>query len=152
MNLTLVFSRKYRWPGQYFSVWCLGNSQKLLTTNQFLVITIFFAMMNVSFFDLRFDLFSIIVKEVNQIGNNIVCFVSLSLYLYVLDKLETLPQLISFKFSLVPIKNRVTHSGWNSTFFPQLLQWPIQNSTCFPQESPCFLQGTRSCKKFTSNQ
>ena len=111
MNLTLVFSRKYRWPGQYFSVWCLGNSQKLLTTNQFLVITIFFAMMNVSFFDLRFDLFSIIVKEVNQIGNNIVCFVSLSLYLYVLDKLETLPQLISFKFSLVPIKKQ-SNSFW----------------------------------------
>ena len=111
MNLTLVFSRKYRWPGQYFSVWCLGNSQKLLTTNQFLVITIFFAMMNVSFFDLRFDLFSIIVKEVNQIGNNIVCFVSLSLYLYVLDKLETLPQLISFKFSLVPIKKHSNSFG-----------------------------------------
>ena len=35
MNLTLVFRRKYRWPEHYFSVWSLGNSQKLLTTNQF---------------------------------------------------------------------------------------------------------------------
>ena len=43
MNLTFLFSRKYRWPEHYFSVWCLGNSQKLLTTNQFLVSTIFFA-------------------------------------------------------------------------------------------------------------
>ena len=41
MNLTLVFSRKYRWPEHYFSVWSLGNSQKLLTTNQFLISTIF---------------------------------------------------------------------------------------------------------------
>ena len=28
--------------------------------------------MNISFFNLRFDLFSIIVKEVNQIKNNVV--------------------------------------------------------------------------------
>ena len=51
MNLTLVFSRKYRWPEHYFSVWCLGNSQKLLTINQFLVSTIFFTIMNISFFN-----------------------------------------------------------------------------------------------------
>ena len=37
MNLIVVFSRKYRWPEHYFSVWSLGNSQKLLKTNQFLV-------------------------------------------------------------------------------------------------------------------
>ena len=73
MNLNLVFSRKYRWPEHYFSVWCLGNSQKLLTTNQFLVSTIFFTIINISFFNLRFDLFSIIAKKVNQIRNNVVC-------------------------------------------------------------------------------
>ena len=73
MNLTLVFSRKYRWPEQYFSVWSLGNSQQLLTTNQFLVSTIFFTIMNISFFSLRFDLFSITAKDVNQIRNNVVC-------------------------------------------------------------------------------
>ena len=49
MNLTLVFSRKYRWPEHYFSVWCLGNSQKLLTTNQFLVNAIFFTIKNMFF-------------------------------------------------------------------------------------------------------
>ena len=76
MNLTLVFSRKYRWPEHYFSVWSLGNSQKLLKTNQFLVSTIFFTIMNISFFSLRFDLFSIIAKEVNQIRNNVVCVVA----------------------------------------------------------------------------
>ena len=70
MNLILVFSRKCRWPEHYFSVWCLGNS---LTTNQFLVSTIFFTIMNISFFSLRFDLFSITAKEVNQIRNNAVC-------------------------------------------------------------------------------
>ena len=55
MNLALVFSRKYRLPEHYFSVWCFRSSQKLLTTNQFLVSTIFFTIMNVFFFSLRFD-------------------------------------------------------------------------------------------------
>ena len=32
--------------------------------------------MNISFFSLRFDLFSIIAKEVNQIRNNVVCVVA----------------------------------------------------------------------------
>ena len=76
MNLIVVFSRKYRWPEHYFSVWSLGNSQKLLKTNQFLVSTIFFTIMNISFFSLRFDLFSIIAKEVNQIRSNVVCAVA----------------------------------------------------------------------------
>ena len=77
MNLTLFFSRKYRWPEDYFSVWCLGNSQKLLTANQFLVSTIFFTIMNISFFNLGFDLFSVMVKEVNQIRKkSSLCFSS----------------------------------------------------------------------------
>ena len=58
MNLTLFFSRKYRWPEHYFSAWRSGNSQKLLTTNQFLLSTMFFTIMNISFFNLRFDLFN----------------------------------------------------------------------------------------------
>ena len=82
MNLTLVFSRKYRWPEHYFSVWCLGSSQKLLTTNQFLVSTIFFTIMNISFFNLRFDLFLIIAKEVNQIRNNVVCVVARLVFVF----------------------------------------------------------------------
>ena len=60
----------------FFSVWSLGSSQKLLKTNQFLVSTIFFTIMNISFFSLRFDLFSIIAREVNQIRNNVVCLVA----------------------------------------------------------------------------
>ena len=76
MNLTLVCSRKYRWPEHYFSVRSLGNSQKLPTTNQYLVSTIFCAITNISFFSLRFDLFSIITKKVNQIRNNVVCVVA----------------------------------------------------------------------------
>ena len=82
MNLIVVFSRKYRWPEHYFSVWSLGNSQKLLKTNQFLVSTIFFTIMNISFFSLRFDLFSIIAKEVNQIRNNVVCVVARLIFLF----------------------------------------------------------------------
>ena len=66
MNLTLVFSRKYRWAEHYFSVWSLRNSQKLLTANQFLVTTIFFVITNISFFSLRFDLFSIIADLIDN--------------------------------------------------------------------------------------
>ena len=75
MNLTLVFSRKYRWPEHYFSVWCLGNSQKLLTTNHLLLSTICFTIMKICFWNLHFDLFLIIAKEVNQIRKNVVCVV-----------------------------------------------------------------------------
>ena len=82
MNLIVVFSRKYRWPEHYFSVWSLGNSQKLLKTNQFLVSTIFFTIMNISFFNLRFDFFSIIAKEVNQIRNNVVCVVARLVFVF----------------------------------------------------------------------
>ena len=77
-----ILGRKYRWPEHYFSIWSLGNSQKLLKTNQFLVSTIFFTIMNISFFSLRFDLFSIIAKEVNQIRNNVVCVVARFVFLF----------------------------------------------------------------------
>ena len=72
----MVFCRKYRWLEHYFSVWCLGNFQKLLTTNQFLVSTIFFVIMIISFFNLRLDFFSIIPKNVNQTRNNVFCVVA----------------------------------------------------------------------------
>ena len=65
-----------------FFVWCLENSQKLLTINQFLVSTIFFTIMNISIFNLRFDLFSIIAKEVNQIRNNVVCAVARLVFMF----------------------------------------------------------------------
>ena len=82
MNLIVDFSRKYRWPNYYFSLWSLRNSQKLLKTKQFLVSTIFFTIVNISFFSLRFDLFSIIAKEVNQIRNNVVCVVARHVFLF----------------------------------------------------------------------
>ena len=82
MNLTLIFNRKYIWPEHYFSVWSWGNSQKLLTTNQFLVRTIFFTIMNIYFFSLRFDLFRIIAKEVNQIRNNVASVVVCLVFLF----------------------------------------------------------------------
>ena len=43
---------------------------------------IFFTIMNISFFSLRFDLFSIIAKEVNQIRNNLVCVVAHLVFLF----------------------------------------------------------------------
>ena len=38
--------------------------------------------MNIYFFSLRFDLFSIIAKEVNQIRNNVVCVVARLVFLF----------------------------------------------------------------------
>ena len=37
---------------------------------------------NISFFSLRFDLFSIIAKEVNQIRNNVVCVVARLVFVF----------------------------------------------------------------------
>ena len=81
MNLTF-FNRKYKWSEHYFSVWCLGNSQKLITTKQFLVSTIFFTNISNSFFNLRFDLFSTIVKKVNQMRKNVVCVVARLVFVF----------------------------------------------------------------------
>ena len=57
---------------------CLGimvrrKFLEITNNNQFLVSTIFFTIMNISFFNLRFDFFSIITKEVDQVRNNVVC-------------------------------------------------------------------------------
>ena len=60
----------------------LRNPQNLLTTNQFLVNTMFFTMMNISLFSLHFDLFLIIAKEVNQIKNNIACAAAHLVFLF----------------------------------------------------------------------
>ena len=64
------------------ALWSLENSQKLLKTNKFLVKTIFFTIMNISFFSLRFDLYPIFVIEVNQIRNNVVCVVAVLVFLF----------------------------------------------------------------------
>ena len=58
------------------------GAQKLLTTNQFLVGTIFFININISFFYLGFDLFSIIVQKVNQIKGNVVCVVARLVFMF----------------------------------------------------------------------
>ena len=47
-----------------------------------LVSTTFFTIMNISFFSLRFDPFSIIAKEVNQIRNNVVCVVARLVFVF----------------------------------------------------------------------
>ena len=38
--------------------------------------------MNISFFNQRFDFFSIIAKEVNQVRNNVVCVVARLVFVY----------------------------------------------------------------------
>ena len=48
----------------------------------FLVSTIFFTIMNISFFKLRFDLFLIIAREVNQIRNNVACVVARLIFVF----------------------------------------------------------------------
>ena len=74
MNLALLFSRKYRWIVHYLSVWSLGNSQKLLTTNQFLVSTIFCTVMNISFFQSAFwSLFNRQRSKSNQEQCSLYC-------------------------------------------------------------------------------
>ena len=65
-----------------FSVWRLGNFQKSLTKNQFLVSTVFFTNINISFFSPRFDLFSIIVKKFIQIRNNVVCVLARLVFVF----------------------------------------------------------------------
>ena len=55
---------------------------ELLKTNRFLVSAIFFPIMDIFFFSLRFDHFSIIAKEVNQIGSNVVCAVARLVFLF----------------------------------------------------------------------
>ena len=60
----------------HISIWCSGNSWKILTTNQFLVSTFFFTnknILHISFFILYSYLFSIIVKKVNQTSNSPCC-------------------------------------------------------------------------------
>ena len=54
----------------------LRKFSEITNTKPFLVSTIFFTSMNISFFNLRFNLFSIIAKKVNQIRNNVVCVVA----------------------------------------------------------------------------
>ena len=51
----------------------LRKFSEITNNKPFLVSKIFFTIMNISFFNLPFDLFSIMTKEVNQIRNNVIC-------------------------------------------------------------------------------
>ena len=50
--------------------------------NQFLISRIFVANIYISFFSLCFDLFSIVVKKVNQIRNIVVCVVARLVFMF----------------------------------------------------------------------
>ena len=49
---------------------------------QFLVSAISCTIMNISFFSMRFDFFSIIAKEISQIRNTVVCVVARLVFLF----------------------------------------------------------------------
>ena len=54
-----------------------------ITKQQTIVFSkIFFTIMNISFYSLRFDLFSIIAKEVNEIRKNVVRIVAHLVFLF----------------------------------------------------------------------
>ena len=53
-----------------------------ITKNKPSFSTIIFTVMNISFFSLRFDLFSITTKEVNEIRNNVVFVVARLVFLF----------------------------------------------------------------------
>ena len=65
----------------YFSAWSLGNSKITNKKPIFILYKIFYNY-NISFFRLRFDLFSIITKEVIQVRNNVVCVVADLVFLF----------------------------------------------------------------------
>ena len=81
MNLALVISRKHNWSEDCFYIWFSENSWKV-TTNQLSVSKIFFANINISFFDLCSEFFSVTAKKVNQIRNNVVCFVACLIFVF----------------------------------------------------------------------
>ena len=54
----------------------LRKLSEITNNKPILISTIFFTIMNIYFFNLHFDPFSIIAKKVNQIRNNVVCVVA----------------------------------------------------------------------------
>ena len=65
-----------------FSHMVLRKLSEITNGKSVLISTIFFTVMNISFFNLRFNLFSIIGKEVNQIRNIIVYVVARPVFVF----------------------------------------------------------------------
>ena len=86
VNLTLFFSRKYRLPEHYFMVGMVLRNFSEITNSKpiFRQYNIFYnyEYQSISIINLRFDLFSIIPKEVNQIRNNVVCVVARFVFMF----------------------------------------------------------------------
>ena len=78
MDLVLLIVSNCKCLGPCFSIWWSGYSWKILT-NQFLFNTMFFTNINIPFFELCSDLFSI-TKKISQIRNNAVCVVGSLVY------------------------------------------------------------------------
>ena len=60
----------------------LRKFSEITNNKPILVSAIFFTIMNISFSNLRFDLFSIIAKEFTQIRNNAVCVVARVVFVF----------------------------------------------------------------------
>ena len=59
----------------------LRKFSEITNNNPLFVSTIFFTIMNISFISMRFGLFSIIAKEVDQIRKNVVCILARLVFL-----------------------------------------------------------------------
>ena len=60
----------------------LRKLSEITNNKPILISTIFFTIMSISFFNLCFNLFSFIAKEVNQIRNNVVCAVACPVFMF----------------------------------------------------------------------
>ena len=60
----------------------LKKLSEITNNKPILISTIFFTIMNISFFSLSFDLFSIIAKKVNQIRNNVTCIAARLVFMF----------------------------------------------------------------------
>ena len=60
----------------------LRKLSEITNNRPILINTIFFTIMNISFFNIRFDIFSIIAKEVNRIRSSVVRVVARLVFVF----------------------------------------------------------------------
>ena len=73
----------------------LRKLSEITNNRPILISTIFFTIMNISFFNLRFDLFSFIAKKVNQIRKNVACVVARLVFMFAMLSLRAVAMLFN---------------------------------------------------------
>ena len=73
----------------------LKKLSEITNNKPILISTIFFTIMNISFFNLRFDLFSFIAKKVNQIRKNVACVVARLVFMFAMLSLRAVAMLFN---------------------------------------------------------